>query len=96
MFARALLGVVLMLGFPAYADSGAEAKANAAVAAILFDADADDFASYRVDERGQVDLLFASNTPDAIYSELLGKLQSHPDIKSVLVGKGGPACPRFR
>jgi len=94
---RFLLGLSLALCcvvLPAHAED-LEAKATDAVTAILFEYDADDFASYRVSDRGYVDVLFASNTPDALYSEMLNKLQNHPDIKSVLAGKGGPACRRF-
>jgi hypothetical protein len=38
---------------------------------------------------------FASNMPDALYSDLLAKLQKHPDINGVIAGKGGRACRRF-
>lgn len=68
-------------------------RVDAAVANILFDFDgADEFASYRVNEDGFVDIVFARNMPDKVYSELLTRLQNHPDISGVLAGKGGPAC----
>lgn len=71
-------------------------KADAAVANILFDYDgANEFASYRVNDDGFVDILFASNTPDSLYSEILNKLEKHPDIHGVLAGRGGPACSLF-
>ena len=73
----------------------AETKAAAAVAGILFDADADEFTSYRINEKGFVDITFARNTPDSIYSSLLQKLNNHPDIDGVLAGRGGPVCGRF-
>ncbi len=76
-------------------EHGVETKADSAVSQILFNEDADEFASYRVKRNGYVDITFASNTPDAVYSALLDKLKSHPDIKGVLAGKGGPACKRF-
>lgn len=72
-------------------------KADAAVANILFDYDgAQEFASYRVNEDGFVDIIFARNTPDALYSEVLNRLQNHPDIDGVLSGKGGPVCKLFK
>lgn len=71
-------------------------KADTAVANILFDYDgSNEFASYRVSEDGFVDIVFASNMPDALYSEILNRLQTHPDIKDVLAGKGGPVCRLF-
>lgn len=73
----------------------AETRASQAVADILFDANADDFTTYRVSERGFVDINFASNTPDPVYSDLLAKLKSHPDIQGVLAGKSLAPCKRF-
>lgn len=70
-------------------------KTNSAVTSILFEYDADEFASYGIRDDGFLDISFARNTPDALYSEILNKLQKHPDIKGVLAGKGGPNCPRF-
>jgi len=35
---------------------------------------------------------FARNIPDALYREILTKLQNHPDVDGVLSGKGGPPC----
>lgn len=79
---------------PARANDPASA-ASAAVSGILFDYDADEFASYVINDKGHVDITFARNTPDALYSEILNKLQTHPGIKSVLAGRGGPTCSRF-
>lgn len=70
-------------------------KASGAVTNIIFDYGADEFATYTVQENGFVDINFATNTPDALYSEILNKLQNHPDIKGVLAGKTGPVCPLF-
>ncbi|MGM0678473.1 MAG: hypothetical protein ACQESY_01220 [Pseudomonadota bacterium] len=70
--------------------------ADEAVANILFDYDGSfEFASYKVDENGFVDITFASNTPASLYSEILDKLESHPAIDGVLSGKGGPSCDLF-
>ena len=70
-----------------------QSKADIAVANILFDYEyASEFASYRVDEDGFVDLIMATNTPDEIYSEILTRIQNHPDINDVLPSKSGPAC----
>lgn len=85
----------LALGAPLAHAQDAESRATQAVVDILFDANADDFTTYRVTERGFVDVNFASNTPDKIYSELLAKLKSHPDIKGVLAGKSLAPCRRF-
>ena len=69
------------------------ARADLAVANILFEYDdASDFATYQVNEEGLVDIVFARNMPDALYSELLNKLENDPNIKGVLAGRGGPAC----
>lgn len=68
-------------------------KASAAVANILFDFDgAEQFATYSVNDDGFVDITFARNMPDRIYSAILNRLQNNPDIKGVLAGKGGPVC----
>lgn len=87
--------LVWLLATPAAQAQDVESRASTAVANILFDADADEFTTYKVNARGFVDISFASNTPDALYSELLARLQNHPDIPGVLAGKGGPACRRF-
>jgi hypothetical protein len=70
-------------------------KASAAVATILFDYEGDEFASYVISDSGRVEINFASNTPDPLYSEILNKLKIHPDVKGVLPGKSGPVCSRF-
>ncbi|MFO7602350.1 MAG: hypothetical protein R6X06_00880 [Gammaproteobacteria bacterium] len=90
--------LTLVLGFggtgPVLAED-ALAKASSAVSNIMFDYEADEFASFSVQESGFVEITFAKNTPDALYSEMLNKLQNHPDIKGVLAGKTGPVCPLF-
>jgi len=71
-------------------------KADAAVAHTLFEYDgSEEYATYKANEDGSVDLIFASNTPDNLYEDILTKLQNHPDITSVLASKGGPACKAF-
>jgi len=71
-------------------------KADSAVANTLFEYDgSEEFATYKANEDGSVDLIFASNTPDDLYEEILTKLQNHPDISSVLASQGGPACRLF-
>ena len=91
-YALVLLFAVTTLGVQA-ADDDKQSRAELAVANILFDYDfGSEFASYRVDERGFVDLIMASNTPDEIYSEILTRMQNHPDIDDVLASKSGPAC----
>lgn len=73
----------------------ATSKTSAAVAGILFEYDADEFASYSIQENGFLDVTFARNTPDALYSEILNKLQKHPDIKAYLQAKAVLSVPVF-
>ncbi len=76
--------------------SDAEYKADSAVADILFEYDgSEQYASYAVNEDGFVDITFASNIPDELYSEILGRLKKHKDIDGVLAGSSGPACSLF-
>ena len=71
-------------------------KADAAVANVLFEYDgSEEYASYKANEDGSVDLIFANNTPDTLYEDIITKLQNHPDITSVLASQGGPACKAF-
>ena len=71
-------------------------KADAAVANILFEYDgSEEYATYKANDDGSVDLIFASNTPDKIYEDILTQLQKHPHISSVLASKGGPVCKLF-
>lgn len=72
-----------------------ESKATDAVTAILFEHQAEEFASYRINAKGNVDIVFARNTPDLIYSVILNKLQHHPNIPVVLAGRGGLVCNLF-
>lgn len=91
----ALLGA--LSASPTWAEEeDAQSKADRAVANLLFEYEgAEEFASYLIRTDGLADISFASNMPDALYSELLGKLQKHPDINGVIAGKGGRACRRF-
>lgn len=76
--------------------SDAQFAADSAVADILFEYDgSEEFASYVVSGDGFVDISFASNIPDELYSEILNRLQSHKDIDGVLAGTSGPACSIF-
>lgn len=78
------------------ADESPMDKADSAVANILFDYEySEEYTSYVVKEDGFVDVTFASNTPDELYSEILNKLNNHPDIDGVLAGKTGAYCSRF-
>lgn len=75
-----------------YADDP-QSKADLAVANILFDYDApSEFATYRVRDDGLVEIVFASNMPDDVYSDVVTKLNNHSDIPDVLAGRGGPVC----
>lgn len=96
-FLSYLLVVLTMWGMaakPVMAEDAAS-KTSAAVTSILFEYNADEFASYNIRDNGFLDVTFARNTPDPLYSEILDKLQKHPDIKGVLAGKDGPSCSRF-
>ena len=87
--------IFLLTSLPVHSDSLAS-KADLAVAEILFDYDgSEEYASYRVADDGFVDVTFAVNMPDDLYSNILARLNSHPDIKGVLAGKTGTFCPLF-
>ena len=95
-FITALTLLSVLSASPAWAEDDAQSKADRAVANLLFEYEgAEEFASYLIRPDGLADISFASNMPDALYSELLGKLQKHPDINGVIAGKGGRACRRF-
>jgi len=89
-----MLVIGLVIAGPAGAEE-VEDKTNAAIANILFENDADEFVSYSIRSDGWLDVTFASNTPDPIYSKILNKLETNPDIKGVLAGRNGPTCNRF-
>lgn len=93
-----ILAVLVCAGFSGAVSGAGDdpvSRASAAVSNILFDNDADEFASFAIRDDGFVDIVFARNTPDAVYGDMIGKLRAHPDIKGVLPGKGGPVCSRF-
>lgn len=89
--------VCLMLAtVPARAGNDVESKAGEAVANIIFEYDgSNEFLSYHVRPDGFVDAVFASNTPETLYTEIVEKLRANPNIKGVLAGRGGPTCSRF-
>ena len=91
------IGLLAFLLIPALVHSESMAsKADFAVAEILFEYDgSEEYASYRVADDGFVDVTFAVNMPDDLYSDILARLNSHPDIKGVLAGKTGSFCPLF-
>ena len=91
-----LIFVVLLFSFSAALHADELGRADSAVANILFEYEgSEEYASYRANEDGSVDLVFARNTPDELYEKILTQLQNHPDISSVLASKGGPACKLF-
>lgn len=93
---RIILSIFFMLVFSTVVVADELGRADAAVATILFEFDgSEEFATYRANDDGSVDLIFARNTPDALYEKILTRLQQHPDISSVLASKGGPACRLF-
>lgn len=94
--AALFLPLALLIGSALALANEIESKASEAVANVLFDFDgSNEFVSYRVREDGFVDAVFARNTPEALYSEVVEKLRANPDIKGVLAGRGGPVCSRF-
>jgi len=70
-----LSGLLLVfLSAPVFSED-ALSKADAAVANILFEYDgSEEFASYVVSDSGFVDIIFANNIPNKLYSEILNKL----------------------
>ena len=92
--AMALVFACIFLSMSVMADP--LSRADAAVSDILFGFDgSEEYATYRANDDGSVDLVFARNTPDDLYEKILTELQNHPDIRSVLASKGGPACKLF-
>lgn len=93
--AYTLLGMLLalLITTPAWADR--QANAEHVVTTVLFDFEADEFVSYGVRRNGFVDLTFARNTPDEIYTQIIDTIRAHPDVRGVLAGKSGPSCRRF-
>lgn len=86
---------VMLAATPARADD-VESKASEAIANILFDFDgSNEYVSYVVRPDGFVDAVFARNTPEPLYNEVVEKLRANKDIKGVLAGRGGPTCSRF-
>jgi len=77
---------------------GKEAQnvADKAVANILFDYDGStEFASYIVNESGFVTIVFANDTPDKLYSEIVTKMQNSKKISGVDSSKTGASCDLF-
>ncbi|WP_018938138.1 MULTISPECIES: hypothetical protein [unclassified Thioalkalivibrio] len=73
-----------------------EARASEdALSHILFDYDADAFTAYNMRRSGRVDITFARDVPDGLYSEMMDDLRAHPDIRSVRSARTGPACGLF-
>ena len=71
-------------------------SAEDAVSEVLWDYDDSfEFVQYKVNNSGHVSLTFASNTPDALYLEIVSRLRHHPGVDSVLAGKGGKVCSLF-
>lgn len=90
---------VLLLAFSSVLPVSAgeiQFKADTAVADILFDFDGSEiYASYVVGEDGFVDITFARNIPDHLYSEILQRLKDDERIAGVLAGTSGPSCSLF-
>ena len=101
-FTSYLLAALMVYGISTASTALAEdfkdlnSKATDAVTEILFDADIDNLATYKISEKGFLDITFAKNTPDLLYSVMLNKFLHHPDIKGVLAGRGGPSCSHFK
>lgn len=75
------------------AEQDPQGVADLAVSNILFDYDgSSEFASYKVNDSGFVDIIFARDMPEKLYGEILTKLQNSKDISGVLSSNTGPAC----
>lgn len=91
-----ILGILTLVCSLSAVAQDAQYRADSAVADILFEFDgSEQYASYVVNSDGFVDITFARNIPDELYSEILARLQNHDDIDGVLAGTGGPACRLF-
>jgi hypothetical protein len=91
-----IFGLFLVLFSNSGIAEDAVSRADYAVANILFEYDGSEaFASYTVNDNGFIDIVFANNFPDTLYSEILNKLKNHPDIDGILAGKTGPICSVF-
>ncbi|WP_017940341.1 MULTISPECIES: hypothetical protein [unclassified Thioalkalivibrio] len=66
-----------------------------ALAQILFDYEADAFTAYNMRRNGTVDITFARDVPDGLYSQMVDDLRAHPDIRNVRSARTGPACGLF-
>lgn len=95
---RPLLALLLTFGLFSSGQalaSDRQSRADLAAAEIIFEFEADDFASYGVRSSGFLDITFASNIPNELYGEIITTLKAHPDIRGVLPSKSGPSCSRF-
>ncbi|WP_026333185.1 hypothetical protein [Thioalkalivibrio sp. ALM2T] len=94
-----LAGLFLTLALTGCATTHAttpEARASEdALSHILFDYDADAFTAYNMRNSGRVDITFARDVPDGLYSEMMEELRAHPDIRGVRSARTGPACGLF-
>ena len=71
-------------------------SAEDAVTEVLWNyEDSFDYVQYNVTASGHVDMTFAANTPDALYSDIVSKVRHHRGVDSVLAGKGRNVCPLF-
>jgi len=67
-------------------------KIDSTVAHLLFDEGLSEVSSYKVRSDGLVDIVFPSDMPNEVYSEILNQLKNNEAIPAVLAGKGGQAC----
>lgn len=87
--------VAMFMALPALA-SDVQFKAESAVADILFEFDGSEtYAAYVVGDDGFVDITFARNIPDELYSDILQRLKDDERISGVLAGTSGPSCSLF-
>ena len=79
-----LYGFLLSLSQTAFAG---QEEASTALTEILFDSDMENV-SYTVDGSGSIDITFGVSVQDDEYVSILGKLNAHPHINSVLASRG--------
>ncbi len=85
--------MTLLLAVLSGASLAGVTESENALTAILFDENMENV-SYSLRSNGYVDILFGPSVPDDVYSRILNRLQTHPDIPGVLAGKGkGDYCP---
>lgn len=91
-FFTALLLLVSLVSAGQVQAEDRQAKADEAVANILFDNELSEYSTYVISSDGQVDILFPNNMPNDFYKKIIAEMEAHPDIGYVLAGRSRPPC----